>query len=64
MKKFLCPTTQKKRFPTEMHAEIRLLSLQKEIDHPLYTYQCYHCGGWHYTKQLDFIRLIHLHLRK
>ena len=64
MKKFLCPETKKRRFPTQLHAEIRLVSVQKKVDVPLYTYPCKHCGGWHFTKLLDFVRLIELHLGK
>lgn len=62
MTKHLCPVTRKKRFPTKLHAEIRLVFVQKRIEVPLYTYRCEHCEGWHFTKQVDFLKLIDLHL--
>lgn len=62
MKKILCDKNGKRRFPTRWHAEIRLLAVQKRVEVPLYTYQCEHCGSWHFTKRLEFSRLIELHL--
>jgi uncharacterized OB-fold protein len=53
-----CQSTGKVQFPTQMHAEIRILSVEKEAGHPLYSYKCPECGYWHFTKTLDFQSLI------
>lgn len=62
MKKHLCEITGKRKFPTRVHAEIRLRDVEKRAAHPLYSYQCEHCGQWHFTKKFDFVKLIELHL--
>jgi hypothetical protein len=45
-----------------MHAEIRILSVEKEAGHPLYSYECPECNYWHFTKALDFQSLIEYNL--
>lgn len=57
-----CQSTGKVQFPTQMHAEIRILSVEKEAGHPLYSYECPECGYWHMTKTPNFEALIEHHL--
>lgn len=58
-----CPTTGKKVFPTRLHAEIRILDIERQAGYPFYSYQCPHCHKWHLTKRPNFEALILINLK-
>lgn len=58
-----CDASGKRRFPTRIHAEVRILSVEKKAGYPLYSYQCQHCGGWHFSKTPEFTSLIEHNLK-
>lgn len=63
-KKRRCHVSQKKRFPTRVHARFRADDLERKNSEPLYTYRCWHCGDWHLTHYPQFDELILLNLHK
>ena len=50
----LCQATGKVQFPTRLHAEVRILSVEKQAGIPFYSYECPLCGWWHMTKTPNF----------
>lgn len=59
----LCHETEKKCFPSRLHAEVRILDIERKSDHPLYSYLCEHCGRWHLTKTPHIEALIEINLK-
>jgi hypothetical protein len=58
-----CATNGKVRFPTRLHAEVRILSVEKESGVPFYSYECPYCCGWHMTKSPNFQAILEHNLR-
>ena len=63
MRKRICQETGKAQFPSRLHAEIRILDVERYAGYPLYSYQCQHCGYWHFSKTPNFEALIELNLK-
>jgi len=59
----ICDQTGKVKFPSRLHAEIRILAVEKRAGFPLYSYECQHCGSWHFSKTPCFEGLIELNLK-
>ena len=59
----LCEDTGKKCFPSRLHAEVRILDIERKCDHPMYSYECDFCGRWHLTKTPHIEALILLNLK-
>lgn len=59
----ICETSGKKVFPTRLHAEVRILDIERDAGFPFYSYLCPHCDRWHLTKTPSFEALILLHLK-
>jgi hypothetical protein len=60
----LCPTSGKVPFPTRLHAEVRILDVERHAGQPFYSYECRHCGQWHLTRSPSFEALIEYNLTK
>lgn len=62
MKPTRCQASRKVQFPTQIHAELKILAIQKHVHHPLYSYECPQCGYWHLTKNIDFQTILETNL--